>query len=118
LQYNTVGLFNEAMRVVALGSNNDGAANVAIGDSALGSNVSGFLNTAIGFLAGAAVEGANIYIGATSGLPGGGSEGNTIRIGDQQFMVACYIAGIVGQTATRGSLVFIDANGKLGTLTS
>jgi uncharacterized coiled-coil protein SlyX len=32
--------------------------------------------------------------------------------------VACYIAGIVGQTATSGSPVFIDANGKLGTLTS
>jgi hypothetical protein len=31
---------------------------------------------------------------------------------------ACYIAGISGQTASGGMAVFIDANGKLGTVTS
>jgi hypothetical protein len=31
---------------------------------------------------------------------------------------ACYIAGITGQTASGGVAVFIDGNGKLGTLTS
>jgi hypothetical protein len=39
-------------------------------------------------------------------------------MGDPNFVVACYIAGIVGQTVTSGSPVFIDANGQLGTLTS
>jgi hypothetical protein len=31
---------------------------------------------------------------------------------------ACYIAGISGQSASGGMAVFIDANGKLGTVTS
>jgi hypothetical protein len=34
------------------------------------------------------------------------------------FVGAAYVAGIFGQTATGGVPVFVDANGKLGTLTS
>ena len=34
------------------------------------------------------------------------------------FNVACYIGGITGQTASGGVAVFIDGNGKLGTITS
>jgi hypothetical protein len=109
---------NNAFGDEVLYNNVDGAANVAIGDSAFYDNVSGSFNTAVGYSAGVGVEGSdNIYIGATSG-PGGGSESQTIRIGDPQFILACYIAGISGQTATNGSPVFIDSNGKLGTLTS
>jgi hypothetical protein len=33
-------------------------------------------------------------------------------------VAACYIAGINGQTASGGTAVFVDANGKLGTVTS
>ena len=118
LRYNTVGLFNEAMGVVALASNDDGAANVAIGDSALGFNVSGSFNTAIGFLAGGTVEGSDKkYIGTTAS-DGVTTESNTIRIGDPNFVIACYVAGISGQTASNGSPVFIDSTGKLGTVTS
>src|SRR5207248_11027833 len=40
------------------------------------------------------------------------------RIGDPQFVSTCYIAGITGQTSSGGVAVFINANGKLGTLTS
>ena len=110
--------FNTAVGAHALG-NIDGAANTAIGDSALGDNLSGSHNTVVGWQAGAGVEGNdNIYIGATSGLPGGGSEDGTIRIGDPTFVSACFIAGISGQTASGGVGVFIDGNGKLGTLTS
>jgi trimeric autotransporter adhesin len=116
---NTTGSFNQAMGAFAMESNQDGVGNVAIGDSAFFNNVSGSFNTVIGFVAGGGVEGdENIYLGATVSLPGGGSESGTIRIGDPSAVSACYIAGIVGQTATGGSQVFIDANGKLGTLTS
>ena len=115
---NTEGFFNQAMGFQALGSNVDGAVNVAIGDSALASNAHGSLNTVIGWDAGLSVEGDdNIYIGATS-ADGVTAESGTVRIGDPNFVVACYIAGIFGQTAASGSPVFIDANGKLGTLTS
>jgi uncharacterized coiled-coil protein SlyX len=34
------------------------------------------------------------------------------------FNTACFIGGISGQTASGGVAVFIDGNGKLGTLTS
>jgi hypothetical protein len=115
---NTVGFFNQAMGFAALGSNVDGSVNVAIGDSALASNVHGTFNTVIGWDAGLTAEGDdNIYIGATS-ADGVTVESGTVRIGDPNFVVACYIAGIVGQTAASGSPVFIDANGQLGTLTS
>ena len=115
---NTEGFFNQAMGVQALGSNVDGEVNVAIGDSALSSNVHGSFNTVVGWDAGLTAEGDdNIYIGATS-ADGVTNESGTVRIGDPNFVVACYIAGIVGQTATSGSPVLIDANGKLGTLTS
>jgi hypothetical protein len=119
LENNTTGTFNQAMGAFALDSNQDGESNVAIGDTAFADNISGSFNTIIGELAGAGVEGDdNIYVGATAGLPGGGSESGTIRIGDPSSVSACYIAGIVGQSATGGSQVFIDADGKLGTLTS
>jgi hypothetical protein len=91
----------------------------AIGDSAASSNVSGSFNAAIGSLAGQHLTdgGDNIYIGATAGSGVTGEDG-TIRIGDPKFISTCYIAGISGQTASGGVAVFIDANGKLGTVTS
>ena len=49
--------------------------------------------------------------------PAPGAESETIRIGDV-FNTACFIGGISGQTASGGAAVFIDGNGKLGTLTS
>src|SRR5438477_4235161 len=92
-----------------------------MGFNALADNVSGAGNVAIGDSAGAGVEGDfNIYIGAFAGpapSPAPVSESETIRIGDV-FNVACYIGGITGQTASGGVAVFIDGNGKLGTITS
>ena len=116
---NETGISNQAMGFSALSSNVDGAANVAIGDSAALSNVSGSFNTVIGSLAGQDLTngGDNIYIGATAGSGVTGEDG-TIRIGDPKFISTCYIAGISGQTASGGVAVFIDANGKLGTVTS
>ena len=116
---NETGISNQAMGFSALSSNVDGAANIAIGDSAALNNVSGSFNTVIGSLAGQDLTngGDNIYIGATAGN-GAGNEDGTIRIGDPEFISTCYIAGISGQTASGGVAVFIDANGKLGTVTS
>ena len=81
-------------------------------------NVSGSGNVAIGDSAGAGVEGDfNIYLGASAGPSAPGPKSETIRIGDA-FNTACFIGGIRGQTASSGAAVFVDANGKLGTVTS
>jgi hypothetical protein len=73
----------------------------------------------VGDRAGADLTGGddNIYIGATAGS-GIINESGTIRIGDATVVAACYIAGITGQTSPDGAAVFVDANGKLGTVTS
>jgi hypothetical protein len=121
LSTNTIGSFNTAVGVSAAGQTT-GSDNTAIGCAALSYPQTGSSNTVIGCNAGpgpfAGAGDSNIYIGAGVG-PALNSESNTIRIGDNlQGAAACYIGGIVGQTATSGSPVFIDANGKLGTLTS
>jgi hypothetical protein len=118
LYANTDGEANNAVGDSALFYNTTGTANVAIGTSALSQNVNGSYNTVIGSFAGASVEGNdNIYIGATS-ADGVTNESSTIRIGDPAFVTACYVAGINGQIASGGVQVFVNADGKLGTLTS
>jgi hypothetical protein len=118
---NTDGDSNNAVGFNALGSNTDGLFNNVMGFNAMADNVSGAGNVAIGDSAGAGVEGDfNIYVGAFAGpapSPAPVNESETIRIGDV-FNVACYVGGISGQTASGGVAVFIDGNGKLGTLTS
>jgi hypothetical protein len=86
-----------------------------MGDTAFFDNVDGSFNTVIGWDAGGLVEGSdNIYVGATSGLPGGGSEDGMIRIGDPTAINACFVAGISGVAVT-GSQVCVDATtGQLG----
>jgi hypothetical protein len=112
---NVSGNQNNAMGVDALGSSVDGSSNTAMGDSAFFDNVHGSFNTVIGWDAGELVEGNdNIYIGATSGLPGGGSEDGNIRIGDPDHINLCFVAGIAGQSVT-GNPVCVDATtGQLG----
>jgi hypothetical protein len=115
---NIHGAANTAIGDLALSNNDDGVANVAVGDSALTDNAHGSFNTVVGYEAGFTAEGDdNIYIGA-SAADGVTIESGTIRIGDPNSVSTCYIAGISGQTASRGMAVFIDANGKLGTTTS
>jgi hypothetical protein len=118
LQSNGAGSFNQAFGALALFGNVDGQANIAIGDSAL-LNATGNFNTVVGDQAGQNLVdgGDNIYIGATAGNAAG-DESFTIRIGDPDFVAACYIAGIDGRTASGGSAVFVDSDGKLGTVTS
>jgi Chaperone of endosialidase len=57
----------------------------------------------------------NIDIGYN--VLGVGGESNTIRIGDTNITDA-YIRGISEATASGGAAVFVNLNGKLGTLTS
>jgi hypothetical protein len=115
---NVDGDSNNAVGFNALGSNVDGLFNNVMGFGAMADNVSGSGNVAIGDSAGAGVEGDfNIYLGAFAGPSAPGPESETIRIGDV-FNTACFIGGIRDQTASGGVGVFVDANGKLGTVTS
>jgi hypothetical protein len=109
---NTAGFQNTANGVSALASNTTGGNNTASGYAALWQNTTGRNNIALGYLAGQNLTGNyNIAIG-NDGVAG---ENGTVRIGDTQ--TATYIAGISG-TAVVGDTVVVDANGKLGTLTS
>ena len=107
LAANTTGGDNTAIGAQALVSNEDGNDNTAVGLNALLNNTTGDNNTAVGRSAGATqtTGSNNVYIGANIGGTAGESN-------------ACYIASIFGQTSPLGSAVFIDANNKLGTLTS
>jgi hypothetical protein len=57
----------------------------------------------------------NIDIGAN--VVGVAGESNTIRIGDTN-VTDTFIRGISGATASGGAAVFVNGNGKLGTMTS
>ena len=117
LSENLSGLFNQAMGFGALSSNTVGASNIAIGDTAFADNATGSFNNVIGDQAGAGVDGNdNIYIGATAGPaagPAGSSENATIRIGDPDFIAACYVGGISGVSVS-GEPVCVAGNGQLG----
>ena len=120
---NTIGRFNTAVGGAALSNNTDGDDNTAVGSGALNSNVHGNENAAVGLNALNNSTGHNnVALGNYAGFSV--SDGsNNIYIG---YMMegttsesnACYIGSIFGQTNNLGVPVFIDANGKLGTLTS
>jgi trimeric autotransporter adhesin len=106
LDANTTGPFNNAHGNGALGDNINGLGNNAFGDFALGNNVTGDSNTAIGDLAGINITGnGNVCIGAS--IFGVAGESNTTRIRN------------IGTTPLNtGMFVEVDANGKLGFITS
>ena len=102
--------------MAALGNNTTGLSNTAIEARALLS-ATGNYNTALGDSAGESLTtgGNNIDIGYNVfGVKG---ESNTIRIGNTDIR-ATYISGISGQTVVGGAAVFVDSNGKLGTMTA
>jgi len=131
---NATGVWNTASGVDALKGNIFGSGNTAIGYQALFSNAIGDANTAIGFYALFGIEGIcntaignyagfgnssgnyNVYIGAAAHR----DESGTIRIGDPTSVGACYLAGIDEATVdpSTGTAVFVDADGKLGTVVS
>jgi hypothetical protein len=104
---NTEGNDNTANGAGALAGNTEGSENVAVGLNALASNNTGNNNVALGNLAGfSQTTGSNnVYIGYQ--IEGTAGESN-----------ACYIASIFNQTSSGGSAVYVDANSKLGTITS
>jgi hypothetical protein len=95
---------NAESGATALGSNTSGHDNTAVGVSALSSNTTGSNNIALGAFASSGVTTAS----------------NVISIGVQGSNTdnSCFIGSIFGQTSPGGSAVFIDANHRLGTLTS
>jgi hypothetical protein len=134
LANNTIGNSNVAIGDASMYLNSSGASNVGIGDFALERIRDGSRNVGIGW---GALRGPNgsdniaigyeagqaLYSGSTSfnniflGSPGFVGDNNTIRIG-RPGHVSTFIAGIVSQTSGSGVPVYINAGGKLGTVTS
>jgi hypothetical protein len=119
LSSNTEGFDNTADGARALGRNsgddntadgaralgrNSGDGNTAVGGNALDNNTTGFANIALGYNAGINVTTANNVICI-------GADGNNVDN-------ACYIGQIFGATSLNGTAVFINSNGRLGTMTS
>jgi hypothetical protein len=114
------GSFNTAVGASALALNTSGD-NTAVGNTALFNNTSGHDNTGIGIstLSNNTTGSNNIALGSFAGS-GVITSSNVICIGvgGADTDNSCFIGSIFGQTTNSGSAVFIDANNKLGTLTS
>jgi len=117
LTNNTDGDLNTAVGEFALFHNTLGANNTAVGASALVNNTTGGNNVALGVSAGFNLDSGSNNIDIGSFVQGVAGESNTIRIGDANI-TDTYIAGINGATASGGIAVFVNASGKLGTMTS
>jgi trimeric autotransporter adhesin len=104
LPVNTFGFENAAVGGAALFSNIDGHDNIAVGQAALSNNTSGNNNIGIGFFGGSSVT----------------TSSNVICIGTQgqDMSDSCFIGQIFGATVPGASTVVIDANNRLGTMTS
>ena len=113
---NTSGYDNVASGYQTLYFNTTGYQNTADGVGALSLNTTGSNNIALGFSAGGLLTSGSNNIDI--GNQGNREEGNTIRIGTEGTQTATYIAGISGATASGGAAVFVNSNGKLGTMTS
>jgi hypothetical protein len=138
LSINTTGNNNTANGVAALAFNTTSNGNTAIGSVSLGANTTGNSNTAAGFLALSmnTTGGGNTAIGAfallnnTSGFSNivlGSAAGQNITTANNVICIgadgnnldnSCYIGQIFGATSSGGTAVFINSNGRLGTMTS
>jgi hypothetical protein len=114
---NTHGNANTASGLGALASNTTGSSNAATGLSALASNTTGTNNTALGSLAGNALTTGDNNIDIGYNVVGAAGESNTIRIGNTDI-TDTFIRGMSGATSSGGAAVFVNGNGKLGTMTS
>jgi hypothetical protein len=105
LQDNTTGTNNAATGSLALANNTEGDANTATGYRALHDNTTGIQNTAIGYYAGHDVTGDNnVCIGAN--VFGAAGVDNTT-----------WIRNVYDSVATARA-VYVNANNKIGTLSS
>ena len=121
LTANTTGNSNTAIGTSALVDNVSGFENVGIGGAALFTNVDGHDNIAVGqaALSNNTHGSNNIAVGEFAGLAVTTSN-NVIAIGvqGQDVSDSCFIGNIFNAMAPSGSGVFIDANNRLGTITS
>jgi hypothetical protein len=122
LQANTTGSRNTANGLGALFSNTTGSRNTANGQNVLFRNTTGNNNTANG--QGALVNNttgtSNIALGISAGFDVT-TANNVICIGASGANVSnsCYIGNIFGKGVAGGNMsVFVDSDGKLGTVLS
>jgi hypothetical protein len=118
---NTIGKWNIATGGGALIANVTGDSNTAIGQQVMQSNVSGSNNTALGFQA--LVSNTN----GSHNIALGDGTGVNVMTADRVICIgavgedasnSCYIGQIFDSVCAGGSAVFINANNKLGTITS
>ena len=120
--YNNVGSSTTGNRNTANGedtlyANSTGNSNTAIGAGALYYNSGGSGNIAIGDNAGVNLTTSDNNIDIANG--GVTGEAGTIRIGSGGTHTRTFIAGINGGTiGSPNSIVYVDANGQLGTTSS
>jgi Chaperone of endosialidase len=121
LYNNATGDNNTANGQRALYDNLNGSRNTANGDGALSNNTTGNSNTAEGFQAlGANTTGSyNIALGNNAGS-GVSTADDVICIGTAGADVShsCYIGNIFDQPSPSGLAVFVNRDGKLGTIMS
>jgi hypothetical protein len=116
LYINTTGSNNTASGRLAL-QNSNSDSNTAIGSLALQNTTTGSNNTALGYQAGNNLDTGDNNIDIGYNVLGVAGESNTIRIGNNDI-TETFIRGISGATASGGAAVFVNSNGKLGTMTS
>jgi hypothetical protein len=104
LQSNTTGGINTAVGYSALRINTTGGTNTVIGADALANNTTGNDNIALGWEAGSTVTTANNVI--------------CIGVAGNNVDNSCYIGNIFNSTSSGGIAVFVNSNGRLGTMTS
>jgi hypothetical protein len=121
LYTNATGNNNTANGQRALHDNLTGSRNTANGSAALGNNTMGDNNTANGFqaLANNTTGSSNIGLGRDAGS-GVTTADDVICIGIAGADVShsCYIGNIFNQSSPSGLAVFVNSDGKLGTIMS
>ena len=118
---NSIGRWNVANGGSTLLNNVTGESNTAIGQQAMQANISGSDNIAVGFEA--LVDNTN----GSHNIALGDGAGVNVVTADRVICIgavgedtsnSCYIGQIFNANCIGGSAVFIDANNKLGTITS
>jgi hypothetical protein len=118
---NSIGRWNVAIGGSTLINNVTGESNTAVGQQAMQSNVSGSNNTALGFEA--LIDNTN----GSHNIAVGDGAGVNVMTADRVICIGavgedtsntCYIGQIFNTVSAGGSAVLIDANNKLGTITS
>ena len=103
---NSAGAQNAAVGANALINSTTGGGNSAVGFNALPNNTTGITNTAVGFNAGFGITTADNVIVIGTNVAG------------QNVDHSCFIGEIFGATSSNGTQVFINSDGRLGTITS